>query len=84
MKLLMERLGVYNSGGEEAKHVSINLFLGPILLDTKAWQSLLEKMVQRDLISSVVVDEAHFVEQSGRNFGPEFISATNFLGDLTT
>ena len=27
MKLLMERLDVYNSDAEEAKHVSINLFL---------------------------------------------------------
>ena len=83
MKLLVERLEAYNSDDEEANHVSINLFLGPRLLNMKAWQSLLEKLARRDLISSVVVDEAHFVEQSGRHFRPEFISATKFLGDLT-
>ena len=41
MKLLMERLKAYNSDDEEANHVSINLFIGPRLLNTKAWQSLL-------------------------------------------
>ena len=35
MKLLIERLEVYNSDNEEAKHVSINLFIGPRLLNTK-------------------------------------------------
>ena len=65
MKLLMERLEVYNSEDEEAKHVSINLFIESRLLNTKAWQPLLAKLARRDLISSVVVDEAHFVEQSG-------------------
>ena len=82
MKLLMERLEVFNSDDEEAKHVSINLFIGPRLLNTKAWQSLLEKLARNDRISSVVVDEAHFVERSGRHFRPKFITATQFLENL--
>ena len=82
MKLLMERLEVYNADDEEAKHVLINLFIGLRLLNTKAWQSLLEKLARRELVSSVVLDEAHFVEQSGRHFRPEFITTTQFLGNL--
>ena len=30
----------------------------------------------------IVIDEAHYVNQSGRNFRPEFESAVRFLGSL--
>ena len=30
----------------------------------------------------IVIDEAHYVNQSGRNFWPEFESVVRFLGSL--
>ena len=83
-KLLMDRLRQYNSDGEEAKHVTINLFIGPKALTSVSWKTLLERLARKGLLSMIVIDEAHYVNQSGRNFRPEFESAVRFLGCLLT
>ena len=81
-QLLIDRLSSYNTDGEEAQHVGISLFIGPKLINSRVWQTLLERMAKEGNMRLIVIDEAHFVSQSGRNFRPEFKLAVRFLERL--
>ena len=81
LQLLVDRLCLYNTDGEEAEHVGISLFVGPKSLNSRKWQTLLETLATIGNIRLVVNDMAHFISQSGRNLCPEFKSAVKFLGD---
>ena len=65
-KLLMDRLRQYNSVGEEAKHVTINLFIVPKALTSASWKTLLEHLASKGLLTMIVIDEAHYVRKSER------------------
>ena len=83
MTVLLNRLHKYNQfDGEEAKHVTISLFMGPKLLTSEPWRKVLSGLARKGMILMIVVDEAHYVNQSGRHFRPEFKSAANCLGEL--
>ena len=82
LQLLVGRLCLYNTDGEEAEHVGISLFIGLESFDSRKWQTLLETLTTIGNIRLVVIDVTHFISQSGQNFRPEFKSAVKFLGDL--
>ena len=42
---------------------------------TRGWVGLIHTLAKRGHISQICIDEAHSVEQSGRNFRPEFVDA---------
>ena len=45
---------------------------------------MLERLAKKGMIQLLVIDEAHFIRQSGRHFRPEFKSAARFMGRLLT
>ena len=82
LQLLVDRLCSHNTDGEKAEHVRISLFIEPMSLNNRKRQTLLETLTKEDNIRLFVIDELHFISQSGRNFRPEFKLAIKFLGDL--
>ena len=81
-QLLIDRLRSYNVDGEETAHVSINLFIGPRAMNSNTWKTELTRLAEHGLIQMMVIDEAHYISQSGRHFRPEFITAVEFLREL--
>ena len=68
---------------EEAKYVTIKLFLGPNTMTSTRWGPVLEKLARRrGLISFFCIDEAHKVEQGGRHFRPEFKKVVAVISQL--
>ena len=70
-----------DAGGQLA---AISLFIRPKPLrsNNRKWKTLLKTLAKEGNIRLVVIDEAYFISQSGRNFCPEFKSAVKYLGDL--
>lgn len=56
------------------------LYVTPELVATKSFQSLLEFLHKRRLLSRVAVDEAHCISEWGHDFRPDYLK----LGDLRT
>jgi hypothetical protein len=80
-RLLIERLMSFNSDGEEAKHVVINLLIGPKLTTSNTWRPVLESIARRGLIQMIVIDEVHYIRQSA-SFRPEFATMMKVLARL--
>ena len=66
----------------EANSTTILLFMSPQSLkrDPKrpnaGWYGVIASLARRGLVSLFCIDEAHTVQQCGRNFRPEFVGAT--------
>jgi len=79
--LLHKRLSSYDK--KESEHVSIILFVSPQALGAKShWFKKLKLLAGEDLISLLCIDEAHTIEQQGRNFRPEFQDAVSNMNEL--
>ena len=64
----------------EANHCTIFLYLSPWALQLDLlWLKLLEKIAKRGYLRLICIDEAHSIEQDGRSFRPEFVSAAQNL-----
>jgi superfamily II DNA helicase RecQ len=64
----------------EANHCTIFLYLSPSALQLESsWLKLLEKIAKRGYLRLICIDEAHSIEQDGRSFRPEFVSAAQNL-----
>ncbi len=67
----------------EADAVSIFLYVSPQSLQPGTfWQKLLATLASKDYIRLIVIDEAHAVNQDGRDFRPEFRVAVKTLKSL--
>ena len=67
---------------EEAKHLTIKLFLDPNTMTSTQWGPVLEKLAKQGLVSFFCIHEVHEIEQSGRHFRPEFKKAVTVIPQL--
>jgi len=64
----------------EANHCTIILYVSPRALQMEShWLKLLERLARRGYLRQICIDEAHAIEQDGRRFRPEFVSAAQNL-----
>jgi len=64
----------------EANNCTIFLYVSPRALQMELyWLKLLEKLARRGYLRLICIDEAHAIEQEGRSFCPEFVSAAKNL-----
>ena len=64
----------------EANNCTIFLYVSPRALQMESyWLKLLEKLARRGYLRLICIDEAHAIEQEGRSFCPEFVSAAKNL-----
>jgi len=69
--LLRERLRSLTA--KERENISIQLYLSPLALaEGSEWMPILRNLAQKDFICLLCIDEAHYIEQQGRCFRPEF------------
>ena len=67
----------------ERDNVTVFLFLSPQSLATNSsWFPTIAHLAKKGYISLYCIDEAHCIEQQGRHFRPEFISAVTNIGVL--
>lgn len=58
---------------KERENISIQLYLSPLALaEGSEWMPILRQLAQKDFICLLCIDEAHYIEQHGRCFRPEF------------
>ena len=80
-KKLKQRLLSYTA--DEASHKIIMAYINPQSFKgdpnnpNAGWFGTFSLLASRGLISLICIDKAHYVEQAGRNFHPEFIDAIN-------
>ena len=82
-RVLIERLLSFNSDGEEANHVVINLLVGSKLTTSNTWRPVLETLAKRGLVQMIVIDEVHYIRQSAE-FWTKFGTSMLFLARLLT
>ena len=63
----------------EANHCTIFLYVSLRALQLESSWKLLEKIAKRGYLRLICIDEAHSIEQDGRSFRPEFVSAVTFF-----
>ena len=82
-RALRERLLSFTR--EEANYTTILIYINPQnfvrdpLRPNAGWFHVFATLAKEGLISLICIDEAHTVEQCGRNFRPEFLEATKSL-----
>jgi len=68
---------------EELEENVIYLYLGPnAFSEDSGWYGILSNLAKKGFISLICIDEAHTIEQSGRSFCPEFITAVTNIAML--
>ena len=62
--LLIKRLLSFNSDGEEANHVVINLLVGPKLTMRSTWRPVLETFTKCGLVQMIDIDKVHYIREA--------------------
>ena len=79
--LLKQRL--LSMTDEERKRLTVVLYLSPQCLSKDSqWTSLLKVLAEKDYISLLAVDEAHYVSLHGTSFRPEFVESITTLREV--
>ena len=77
-KSLMKRLKSFSV--DEAKECTIVLYVSPTSLKPDSdWAEIFADLAERGLINLLAIDEAHSIEQAGRSFRKEFLTAVKVL-----
>ena len=80
-KALMQRLKTLSI--DESKQCTIILYVSPTSLKPESdWVHLFADLASNGLISLLAIDEAHSIEQAGRSFRKEFLTAVKILHAL--
>eukprot|EP00956_Cyclotella_meneghiniana_P018449 scaffold30718_cov36-Cyclotella_meneghiniana.AAC.1 len=80
-KALMDRLKSLTA--EEAGERTIILYVSPTSLNPESdWVEIFGKLATDGFITHLAIDEAHSIEQSGRSFRKEFLTAVKILRGL--
>ena len=73
---------VNNMSDETSKNISLLLFMSPDAINNTRWIAMFNNMKKKNLVKSLIFDEAHYIALSGRHFRPNYYSNSRYIVSL--